>query len=52
MISGFVAWVCFEFIYKIGVPSLVPATIISVIALVGGSLFWNKSNENRDQPVE
>jgi len=52
MIAGFAAWICFEFIYKISVPGLVPATIISVISLVGGSLLWNKSNENRDQPVE
>ena len=53
MIIGFLTWLFLEFIYKTEIPSLVPATFVSVIALVIGSLLWkNKNNENRDQPVE
>ena len=36
--SGFGAWVLFEFFYKLEIPSLVPATVISIAALVIGSL--------------
>ncbi len=52
MFSGFTAWMFFEFGYESGIPSLVPATVISIISLVIGSLFWNKTHENRNQSVK
>ncbi|CAN5125630.1 sodium:solute symporter family protein [soil metagenome] len=52
MISGFITWIGFEFILDTDIPSLVPATTVSISALIVGSLIWNKSNENRDQSVE
>jgi len=44
MVSGFVAWVVFEFVVSITLPSLVPATFISVAALVIGSLIWKDTS--------
>lgn len=38
MIAGFLAWVTFEFIVTIEIPSLIPAGIISTVALIVGSL--------------
>jgi len=38
MLAGFASWIVFEFIYETSIPSLVPATIISIIALIAGSL--------------
>lgn len=53
MFSGFIAWLFFEFIFEIDIPSLVPATMISIMALVLGSLLWKSNHhENRNQPVE
>ncbi len=51
MITGFFTWIVFEFIYDTQLPSLVPATIVSIVSLVVGSLTWN-TYENRNQPAE
>lgn len=42
MSVGFVAWLCFEFVVDSDVHSLVPATTLSVIALLVGSLLTKK----------
>lgn len=39
MISGFVAWIAFEFVVTVEIPSLIPAGIISTVALIVGSLI-------------
>jgi solute:Na+ symporter, SSS family len=41
MFMGFISWLCFEFFLETGVPSLVPATLISITSLIIGSLIWN-----------
>ena len=43
IVAGFAAWVVFEFMIPIGVHSLIPATALSVAALVIGSLLWKQS---------
>ncbi len=42
MTVGFAAWLVFEFVVDAGVHSLVPATALSVIALIAGSLLTGK----------
>lgn len=42
MVTGFLAWILFEFIVDVGVHSLVPATLLSILALILGSLASNK----------
>lgn len=44
MVAGFVAWVVFEFVVSITLPSLVPATFISAAGLVMGSLIWKDTS--------
>lgn len=39
MVAGFLAWITFEFIVTIEIPSLIPAGIISTVALIVGSLL-------------
>ncbi|HYC85204.1 MAG TPA: sodium:solute symporter family protein [Chryseosolibacter sp.] len=39
MVFGMAAWIIFE-VYDTGWPSLVPATIVSIMLMVGGSLIW------------
>lgn len=39
MIMGFLAWLLFEFVTPVGVPSLVPSTLVSLAAMVGASLL-------------
>ncbi len=51
MLTGFFTWIVFEFIYDTQLPSLVPATIVSIVSLVVGSLTWN-TYENRNQSIE
>jgi len=47
MILGMVTWIIFEF-FETQWPSLVPATLISLMAMVAGSLIWpNKLSEVR-----
>ncbi len=45
MIAGVVTWALFERVFSIGVPSLVPATLVSIVSLVVGSLLTMKSDE-------
>lgn len=45
MLAGFVSWIVFEFIYEIDLPSLVPATMISVLALIMGSWLRTEKEE-------
>lgn len=51
MLTGFFTWIVFEFMYDTQLPSLVPATIVSIVSLVVGSLTWN-TYENRNQSTE
>jgi Na+/pantothenate symporter len=47
MILGMMSWIIFEF-FETQWPSLVPATLISLVAMVAGSLIWpNKLSESR-----
>lgn len=46
MIVGFVAWIVCEFVIKLEVHSLVPATLLSIVALVMGSLLSKNSVES------
>jgi solute:Na+ symporter, SSS family len=52
MFAGFSAWIVFNFFYQIEIPSLVPATLVSIVALVIGSLIWKVEDENRTQSIE
>jgi Na+/proline symporter len=54
MVSGMLTWIIFE-VYETSWPSLVPATLISLVAMVAGSLLWPKQyvyDQDRTQPVE
>ena len=42
MVVGFLSWIIFEFVVDQDVHSLVPATILSTVALVAGSLLTPK----------
>jgi SSS family solute:Na+ symporter len=44
MFAGVLVWIAFNFIYKTEIPSLVPATLASVIVLIAGSLVWPEKN--------
>lgn len=39
MVAGMLTWIIFE-VYETSWPSLVPATIVSVVAMIVGSLVW------------
>ena len=39
MVAGMCSWIIFEF-YETEWPSLVPATLISLVAMIAGSLIW------------
>ena len=45
MVTGFTAWVFFEFIYKLSIPSLVPSTAVSIMSMVTGSMVWKDKVE-------
>lgn len=42
MVTGLATWLFFKLIYPIEIPSLVPATLISISSLILGSLIWSK----------
>lgn len=44
MTTGFIAWIIFEFVVDIGIHSLVPATLVSIVALVAVSLFTRQES--------
>jgi hypothetical protein len=48
MVLGMLTWIIFEF-YETAWPSLVPATLVSVVAMVAGSFIWPKLKEQHDQ---
>ncbi len=48
MILGFLAWLVFEFVTPLGIPSLVPATLVSLSAMVVGS--WASSTQPTPSP--
>lgn len=45
MVLGMLTWIIFEF-YDTSWPSLVPATLIGMAAMVAGSLIWPKKTEH------
>ena len=45
MVLGILTWIIFEF-FQTKWPSLVPATLVSIIAMAGGSLLWPKKKEH------
>ncbi len=47
MVLGMITWIIFEF-YETEWPSLVPATLISVAAMIAGSLIWPEEKEKHD----
>ncbi len=48
MISGFTTWLFFKWIPIIDIPSLVPATLVSITALIIGSLVWRNNKLAHD----
>jgi len=40
MVTGLATWLFFKWIYTIEIPSLVPATLVSISMLIVGSLVW------------
>jgi len=42
MFTGLATWAVFKWGYEISVPSLVPATIVSILSLIVVSLLWEK----------
>jgi Na+/proline symporter len=45
MVTGMLTWIIFE-VLKTSWPSLIPALIVSLLAMVVGSLVWpSKQNE-------
>ncbi|MEX2235632.1 MAG: hypothetical protein WD824_25975 [Cyclobacteriaceae bacterium] len=45
MVLGILTWIIFEF-YETTWPSLVPATLVSLAAMVAGSIIWPKTTEH------
>lgn len=43
MVVGLLGWLVFEYIYPLEIPSLIPATLLSVLGMVVGSLFLPSS---------
>lgn len=44
MVLGMVTWIIFE-VYETGWPSLVPATLVSLVAMVAGSVAWPQQQQ-------
>jgi solute:Na+ symporter, SSS family len=45
MVLGMLTWIIFEF-YETTWPSLVPATLVSIAAMIAGSFIWPKQQEH------
>ncbi len=43
MVLGMLTWIIFEF-YETSWPSLVPATLVSIAAMIAGSIIWPKTH--------
>jgi solute:Na+ symporter, SSS family len=48
MVIGMLSWIIFE-AFDTGWPSLVPATLLSIAAMIIGSLGWPRNEENNDK---
>jgi Na+/pantothenate symporter len=48
MVLGMLTWIIFEF-YDTSWPSLVPATLVSIAAMVAGSFIWPKQQTDYDK---
>ena len=48
MVLGILTWIIFEF-YESSWPSLVPATLVSIMSMIAGSLIWPGNGENYDK---
>ena len=48
MVMGMLTWIIFEF-YETSWPSLVPATLVSMAAMVAGSFIWPKQQKEHDK---
>lgn len=46
MVLGMITWIIFE-VFKTGWPGLVPATIVSAMGMITGSLIWPKTASRR-----
>ncbi len=46
MLSGFITWLFFTFLYETDIPSLVPGALVSIFALVAGSFLWVNKNQH------
>lgn len=42
MVTGLATWLFFKLIYPIEIPSLVPATLVSIGSLILGSIIWSR----------
>lgn len=51
MITGLGAWIFFEFVFPLQIPSLVPAGLLSALALVCGSLMWKDRIHEAEEKV-
>ncbi len=51
MVLGIVTWIIFE-IYETSWPSLVPATLSSLLAMIAGSLIWPRAEMNDENRVK
>jgi solute:Na+ symporter, SSS family len=48
MVLGMVTWIIFE-VYETGWPSLVPATLVSLVAMVVGSVAWPQQQHKKEK---
>lgn len=47
MVLGMVTWIIFE-VYETTWPSLVPATLVSLVGMIAGSLLWPQKQEEKE----
>jgi Na+/proline symporter len=48
MVSGMLTWIIFE-LYETTWPSLVPATLVSIFAMIAGSIMWPDKAKYNDK---
>jgi len=48
MVSGMLTWIIFE-LYETTWPSLVPATLVSIFAMIAGSIMWPEKAKYNDK---